>query len=71
MDVASLILSTVSTIAAVISAITAIQAKNEVRKLSNLLQGNKNIQLSGKLDIKNKGNNSGVISGVNTGEIRR
>lgn len=70
MEVASLILAAISTVAAVVSAVAAIQAKNEVQKLTNNLSGDRNVQLSGKLNIKNKGNNQGVISGVNTGDIQ-
>lgn len=69
MEIASLILSTISTLAAVASAIAAFQAKNEVRKLRNIITGNKNNQVSGDITVKNRGENKGIISGVNSGEI--
>ena len=70
MEVANLILSAISTLAAVVSAIAAIRAKEEVSKLNAQL-GNKNAQISGNVHVKNEGDNSGVISGVNTGEIHK
>lgn len=70
MEVASLVLSAISTLAAIISAIAAIGAKSEVRKLKNSFNGNKNAQVSGDLSVSNGGNNRGVISGVNSGEIK-
>lgn len=71
MEIANLILAAISTIAAVISAIAAVSAQNEVKKLNNQIAGKGNIQNSGKVSIKNDGNNQGIISGVNTGEIRK
>jgi len=69
MEIASLVLSAISTLAAVVSAIAAIGAKNEVKKLKNIINGNENTQVSGDVSISNSGNNRGVISGVNSGEI--
>lgn len=69
MEIASLILSAISTLAAVVSAIAAIVAKNEVKELRNTISGNKNNQFTGNVTVKNKGENSGVLSGVNSGEI--
>lgn len=69
MEIASLILSVISTLAAIISAVEAIGAKNEVEKLKNIIRGNDNVQVSGNVEIKNDGNNRGIISGVNSGEI--
>lgn len=71
MEIANLILAAISTIAAVISAIAALSAKNEVKKLNNHISGKGNIQNHGKVSIKNDGDNQGIISGVNTGEIRK
>lgn len=68
MELATFILSVISTIAAVLSAIAAFGAKNEIKRL-NIGKGNSNAQIMGNVNIKNKGDNSGVISGVNTGEI--
>lgn len=69
MEVASLILSAISTLAAVISAVAAIRAKDEVTKLRNSICGNDNTQVSGNVQVENSGGNNGVISGVNSGEI--
>lgn len=71
MEIANLILTIISTIAAVVSAIAAISAKNEVKELKNQITGNGNVQNSGKISVNNKGNSQGIISGVNTGEIRK
>ena len=60
-----------STIAAVVSAVIAVGAKNEVQKLKNTINGNKNTQISGDVSVSNSGDNNGVISGVNSGDIRR
>ena len=69
MEIASLVLSAISTLAAVVSAIAAIGAKNEVKKLKNSINGNGNTQVSGDVSVSNSRNNRGVISGVNSGEI--
>lgn len=71
MDGLSLCLSGISTLAAVVSAVTSIRAKNEVKKLKNIINGNKNTQVSGDVSVSNSGNNEGVISGVNSGAIRK
>lgn len=44
METASLVLNAISTLAAVVSAIAAIGAKNEVKKLKNSINGNNNTQ---------------------------
>ena len=76
MEIASLVLSAISTLAAVISAIAAIGAEIEhlstpvdFKKLKNSINGNGNTQVSGDVSVSNSGNNRGVISGVNSGEI--
>lgn len=69
MEIISLILSIISTIAAVVSAFSAVGAKNEVRKLENIINGDKNIHISGGVSVSNSGSNHGVISGCNSGEI--
>lgn len=71
METVSLILSVISTVAAVVSASVAVRAKNEVKKLKNSIRGNGNTQVSGDVSVSNSGNNRGVISGVNSGEINR
>ncbi len=65
----NILISAISTLAAVVSAIAAIGAKNEVKKLKNSINGNGNTQVSGDVSVSNSGNNRGVISGVNSGEI--
>ena len=70
MDIVNLIISVISTIAAVVSAVAAVSAKNKVKELQNQITGNGNFQNSGKTSVENKGDNHGVVSGVNTGEIR-
>ena len=71
MEELSLLLDAISTLAAVVSAFAAVKAKNEVKKLKNIINGDKNTQVSGDVSVSNIGNNSGVISGVNSGDIRR
>lgn len=69
MEVASLVLSAISTLAAIVSAIAAIGAKSEVKKLKNSISGDKNTQISGDVSVSNGENNHGIVSGVNSGEI--
>lgn len=69
MTTASFVLNLISTITAVISTIAAVKAKNEVIKLQTILNGTKNAQVSGSVSIKSKGDNHGVVSRVNSGEI--
>ena len=71
MDVANLVLTAISTLAAVVSAITAIRAKSELHKLKNSISGNNNTQFSGNVTVNNKGRNDGILSGVNNGVIRK
>lgn len=70
MEVAILILTAISTIAAVISAASAICARSEVLRLKNYINQNVNSHKSGDVSVENIGNNNGVISGVNSGEIK-
>ncbi len=71
MEIASLVLTIISTIAAVVSAGEALSVNSQVKKLNNKISGNRNIQNSGKISVKNQGDNQGIISGVNAGEIRK
>lgn len=74
METANFILTVINTLAAVASAIAAfmaIRAKNEIKKIHNQIDGNRNIRFSGDMNIKNNGKNDGIIMGVNTGEIRK
>lgn len=70
MEGISLILSAICTVAAVISAICAVKSKNEVTKLRNSICGNNNTQISGNVHVENSGENHGIVSGVNSGEIK-
>lgn len=67
MEIATLVLSAISTVSAVVSAVAAILAKNEVKRLNSIFNGNKNSQVDGTIEIKTK-ENSGTIVGVNTGK---
>lgn len=71
MEIASLVLTIISTVAAVISAGAALSANSQIKKLNNKISGDRNIQSSGKINVKNQGDNQGIISGVNAGEIRK
>lgn len=67
-----LILSIIGTTATVISTVIAVRAKNEAKTILNevkKVEVKKSVQGS-EILIKNSGGNSGVITGVNTGEIK-
>jgi hypothetical protein len=61
MELIAIIISGISAFAAVISAVCAVKARNKAQRV--LVKFN-------NMNIANTGNNSGVISGINTGEIR-
>lgn len=62
METWSLIFSGVSALAAVISAITSIKAKSEIKNIKNAINhGNINLESS---------QNSGNMVGINSGEIK-
>ena len=67
----TLILTAIGTVATVISTIIAVAAKNEAKKILNQVKEEKsrNVTNSGEIKVTNKGKNSGVMSGINTGEI--
>lgn len=71
MDNIMLILTIIGTCATVISTVLAIRAKNEAREILKEIkeEKNRNINNKGKIDIKNTGTNSGIISGINAGEV--
>ena len=50
----------------------AIRAKNEAKDILKQIREEKsrNIQNSGSVQISNKGTNSGIMSGINSGDIR-
>ena len=67
-----LILSIIGTTATVISTVIAVRAKNEAKTILNevkKVEVKKSVQGS-EILIENSGENSGVITGVNTGEIK-
>lgn len=68
MEYLSLILTAIGTIATIISTIKAIRAKNEANRILENIKVVVN-QSSNLIDITNSGNNSGLISGTNAGEI--
>ena len=65
------ILSVISTLAAVASVVIALMAKRDVKKLRQQIIGTGNNLGTQKVNIKNGGSNQGVISGVNSGDIRK
>jgi len=71
MELLSIIFAGVSALAAVISAIAALIAKSEVKKLKIQISDNSNRSVTGKSNVKIEGNdnNLGVVTGVNTGDI--
>lgn len=71
LDEIMLVLTIIGTIATVISTFLAIKAKNEAKSILREVKNitNKNVTNSGKVEVKNDGMNSGVISGINTGEV--
>lgn len=71
MDSIMLILTVIGTCAMVVSTVLAIRAKNEARDILKEIkeEKNRNINNKGKIDIKNTGTNSGIMSGINAGEM--
>lgn len=71
MDSIMMILTVIGTCATVMSTILAIKAKNEAQEILKEVREEKNriINNKGKIDIKNTGSNSGIISGINAGEM--
>ncbi len=67
----TLILNVISTMATVVSAIIAVRAKNESKKILKEIreERSRNLKSSGDVQIKNNGSNLGVISGINSGDI--
>lgn len=68
----TLILTAIGTAATVVSTIVAVCAKNEAKKILKQIKEEKsrNVTSNGDVDVTNNGNNFGVISGINSGEIR-
>lgn len=57
-------------IATIISTVIAVRAKEEAKTiLKQIKEGN--IKNSGKIEVKNNGQNTGIINGINSGDIHR
>ncbi|MGA5691343.1 hypothetical protein [Cytobacillus pseudoceanisediminis] len=78
MEVAMFVITLVSMVATVISCIIAVKAKNESRNILATIQNintgtqnlqNKSVKNKGRIDIKNSGENDGVMAGIVTGGI--
>ena len=67
----TLLLTAIGTVATIISTIVAVRSKNEAKKILNQIveEKNHNVETVGDVTVGNSGQNSGVISGINTGEI--
>lgn len=69
----TLILTGIGTVATIISTIVAIRAKHEAKRILQQIKeetNSRNITNKEPVQVTNSGNNSGVISGINSGEIR-
>jgi hypothetical protein len=72
METIALLLSGISTVAAVASAIAAFKARNEVKSLVNQIDSSQQraIKTTGDVKTSNEGSNSGTIVGINSGNIK-
>ena len=60
----------IGAIAIIISTVIAVRAKEEAKSiLKQIKEGN--IKNSGKIEVKNNGQNTGIINGINSGDIHR
>lgn len=69
----TLILNAIGTFATVISTVVAVRAKNETKDILKQIkeEHSRNIMNKGNIKVENSGKNSGIISGINSGEIHR
>ena len=69
----TLILTAIGTVATVISTIIAVKAKNEAKKILNQIkeERSRNIRSNGEVHVTNSGKNSGIMSGINSGDIHK
>jgi len=67
-----LIFTILGTAATIISTIIAVNSKNEAKKILVEIKNerNRNASNEGKIFLNNEGENSGVITGINTGDIK-
>ena len=68
----TLLFTALGAVATVISTIIAVRAKNEAEKILKQIreENSRNIKNRGNVTVDNKGSNTGIISGINSGEIR-
>lgn len=59
------ILSSIGALASVVSAVVALRAKNEAEERLIEIKG----LMRNRIELNTKGDNFGVVSGINTGEI--
>ena len=60
----------IGAIATIISTVIAVRAKEEAKSiLKQIKEGN--IKNSGKIEVKNNGQNTEIINGINSGDIHR
>lgn len=69
----TLIFTAIGAISTVISTIIAVRAKNESKKILEQIkeEHSRNIENSGNVRISNSGNNSGILNGINSGDIHK
>ena len=67
------ILTAIGTVATVISTVIAIRAKNEAQDILKQIkeEHSRNVRNKGNVNVENNGSNSGIMSGINSGEIHR
>ncbi|MBY0118353.1 hypothetical protein [Paenibacillus xylanexedens] len=77
METVTLAIGLISMVATVVSTVIAIKAKNEAKIILNEVKNiemnsksrNHDIKNKGKINIKNEGDNDGVMAGIVTGGI--
>ena len=69
----TLILTAIGTVATVISTVIAIRAKNEAQDILKQIkeEHSRNVRNKGNVNVENNGSNSGIMRGINSGEIHR
>ncbi|MFD2671190.1 hypothetical protein [Marinicrinis sediminis] len=74
MDITMMIISLISMIATVISCVVAVKAKNEVKRISLMVNTGQvhesKVDNKGDIEISNTGQNTGVMAGITTGGIK-
>ena len=67
----TLILTAIGTVATVISTVIAIRAKNEAQDILKQIKEEHSRNVRNKGNVENNGSNSGIMRGINSGEIHR